>query len=80
MAGENKKVKRYRKKVVDLNKKIDFMTEMIMNKDNQIEQLEKSVKILSEPDEEEIDAKQDREGDREGSEIRTDLEASEGDS
>ena len=80
MAGENKKVKRYRKKVVDLNKKIDFMTEMIMNKDNQIEQLEKSVKILSEPDEEETDAKQDREGDREGSEIRTDLEASEGDS
>lgn len=80
MAGENKKVKRYRKKVVDLNKKIDFMTEMIMNKDNQIEQLEKSVKILSEPDEEETDAEQDREGDREGSEIRTDLEASEGDS
>jgi len=63
MAGENKKVKRYRRKLVEQNKKMNFMTNLIMNKDSEIEMLRKSIDTLTEGED---DAKQDGETDTEG--------------
>ena len=80
MAGESSTVKRYRRKLVEQNKKMDFMTNLIMNRDTEIATLKRSIETLTAVDEEEIDAEQDGEGDREGSEDRPDLETSEGDS
>lgn len=74
MGGENKKIKRYRTKVVELNRKVDFMTELIMMKDGEIESLKRSLEIALEP--EEVIDEQNREGDTEGQEDRPDLEQS----
>jgi hypothetical protein len=77
MAGENKRVKRYRRKVVDLTNKLDFMTEMIMKRDKQIESLKRSVDILSAPEKEEDHANEIGEGAGEGQEDRPDPVSSE---
>jgi hypothetical protein len=76
---ESKKVKRYRRKVVDLTRKMEFMTNLIMTKDREIDSLKKSVEILSTPDEEDIeDAKQNGERTGEESENRSDSTGSTG--